>query len=174
MRGDSCWRDYTCLDYHYETQPMPNPLSWYLHWAPQWTHRFGVGFNHFAELIVPFGYFLPQPISSIAGIITIVFQASIMASGNLSWLNLLTIVLAIPMIDGRSLSLVLPLRTPALHPPALVYRVAIAAVAVLGGCAQRQPHPEHDFAQSGHEHQLQPIASGGNLRRIRRHLAHPL
>ena len=131
MRGDSCWRDYTCLDYHYETQPMPNPLSWYLHWAPQWTHRFGVGFNHFAELIVPFGYFLPQPISSIAGIITIVFQASIMASGNLSWLNLLTIVLAIPMIDGRSLSLVLPLRTPALHPPALVYRVAIAAVAVL-------------------------------------------
>jgi len=28
MRGDSCWRDLTCLHYHHETQPMPNPLSW--------------------------------------------------------------------------------------------------------------------------------------------------
>ncbi len=59
MRGDPCWRDWTCLDYHYETQPMPNPLSWYFHWAPEWTHKAGVGFNHFAELIAPFGYFAP-------------------------------------------------------------------------------------------------------------------
>ena len=29
MRGDSCWRDLTCLVYHYETQPIPNPVSWY-------------------------------------------------------------------------------------------------------------------------------------------------
>src|SRR6185436_18031487 len=28
LRGDSCWRDLTCLYYHHETQPMPNPLSW--------------------------------------------------------------------------------------------------------------------------------------------------
>ena len=34
LRGDPCWRDMTCLDYHYETQPMPNPLSWYFHWGP--------------------------------------------------------------------------------------------------------------------------------------------
>ena len=76
LRGDPCWRDMTCLDYHYETQPMPNPLSWYFHWGPEWTHHAGVWFNHFAELVVPFGYFLPQPIASIAGIITIVFQVS--------------------------------------------------------------------------------------------------
>ena len=31
MRGDRCWRDLTCLYYHHETQPMPNPLSWYFH-----------------------------------------------------------------------------------------------------------------------------------------------
>ena len=37
LRGDPCWHDLTCLDYHYETQPMPNPLSWFLHGAPQWT-----------------------------------------------------------------------------------------------------------------------------------------
>src|SRR5215510_15288620 len=32
LRGDRCWRDLTCLDYHYEKQPIPNPLSWYFHW----------------------------------------------------------------------------------------------------------------------------------------------
>jgi hypothetical protein len=107
LRGDSCWRDLTCLNYHYETQPMPNPLSWYFHFAPEWTHQAGVLFNHFAELIVPFCYFLPQPVASIAGLTTILFQLLIFASGNLSWLNFLTMVLAIPTIDGRWLAAVI-------------------------------------------------------------------
>src|SRR6266581_2946574 len=34
VRAEPCWRDLTCLFYHYETQPLPNPLSWYLHHAP--------------------------------------------------------------------------------------------------------------------------------------------
>ncbi len=131
LRGDPCWRDMTCLDYHYETQPMPNPLSWYLHWGPAWTHRAGVWFNHFAELIVPFGYFLPQPAASIAGIVTILFQGSIMASGNLSWLNLLTIVLAIPTLDSRALGLLTPIRLPSLQSSAIPHRVAVAALAIL-------------------------------------------
>src|SRR5215469_8786333 len=63
LRGDPCWRDLTCLDYHYETQPIPNPLSWYFHWLPRWALHGGVAFNHFVELIVPFAYFLPQPIA---------------------------------------------------------------------------------------------------------------
>ncbi len=131
LRGDPCWRDLTCLDYHYETQPMPNPLSWFLYWGPEWTHKFGVAFNHFCELIVPFGYFLPQPISSIAGILTIVFQGSIMASGNLSWLNFLTMILAIPAIDDRVLGVVFRIKAPVLQQPAAPYKVITIAVAVL-------------------------------------------
>jgi hypothetical protein len=130
LRGDSCWHDMTCLDYHYETQPLPNPLSWYLHWAPEWTHRGGVWFNHFAELIAPIGYFLPQPIASIAGLVTIVFQGTIMASGNLSWLNLLTIILAIPTLDDRWLAFI-PLRAGALRDPGLVFKGLMIAVALL-------------------------------------------
>ena len=34
LRGDRCWRDLTCLHYHHETQPMPNPLSWFFHHLP--------------------------------------------------------------------------------------------------------------------------------------------
>ena len=97
---------------------MPNPLSWFLHWGPEWTHRGGVLFNHFSELIVPFAYFLPQPVSSIAGAITLLFQGGIFLSGNLSWLNALTMVLAFSTFDDRSLSILLPWRPPqAVHQP---------------------------------------------------------
>ena len=67
MRGDRCWRDLTCLDYHHETQPMPNPLSWYFHHLPKRLHRVEVLGNHFAQLVVPWFLFFPQPIASIAG-----------------------------------------------------------------------------------------------------------
>jgi hypothetical protein len=131
MRGDSCWHDLTCLDHHYETQPMPNPLSWFLHNAPEWTHQGGVLFNHFAELIAPLGYFLPQPVAAIAGIVTILFQGSIMASGNLSWLNMLTIILAIPMLDDRVLGSVFRWRIPALRPATVTHRALVGGLAVL-------------------------------------------
>ena len=131
LRGDPCWRDMTCLHYHYETQPMPNPLSWFLHWAPGWTHRGGVWFNHFAELMTPFGYFLPQPVASIAAIVTIAFQTSIFISGNLSWLNALTIVLAIPALDGRLLERLITVHAPALHQPTLPHRAMLGAVSAM-------------------------------------------
>ncbi len=73
LRGDPCWRDLTCLDYHYETQPMPNPLSWYFHRAPRLDHR-----RAWCSIIRPSWWclrlFLPQPVASIAGVITIAFQ----------------------------------------------------------------------------------------------------
>ena len=27
LRGDRCWRDLSCLDYHHETQPLPGPAE---------------------------------------------------------------------------------------------------------------------------------------------------
>src|ERR1700730_2140808 len=128
MRGDPCWRDLTCLDYYFETQPMPNPLSWYFHWLPASIHHAGVVVHHVAERVVPFGYFAPQPIAAIAGLVTIVFQGTLIVSGNLSWLNWMTIVLAIPTLDDRWLSW-LPVMPPPLHATPGVYRIAIYALA---------------------------------------------
>ncbi len=134
LRGDSCWRDLTCLDYFYETQPMPNGLSWFLHWGPRWLGRGGVLFNHFAELMVPFFFFLPQPIAGIAGVITIVFQLSIIVSGNLSWLNWLTLILAFSTFDDRFFSYI-RIAKPALQTPSVAAQwtlyVLLAAVALM-------------------------------------------
>jgi hypothetical protein len=133
LRGDSCWRDLTCLDYHYETQPMPNPLSWYFYWSPHWMKAGGVLFNHFAELVVPFGLLLPQPIAGIAGLITIVFQFSIILTGNLSWLNWLTLILAFSTLDAKFLGGFLPAFRPMMHPPLHVVTFLYWGVALLVG-----------------------------------------
>jgi hypothetical protein len=130
LRGDPCWRDLTCLNYYFETQPIPNALSWYFHWLPTGVHRAGVAFNHFAELVVPFAYFAPQPVAGIAGLITIAFQGSLILSGNLSWLNWMTIVLCIPTLDDRWFSW-LPLSSSAIQMPPIVQRFSIYAVTLL-------------------------------------------
>jgi len=39
LRGDPCWRALTCMDYHHQTQPLPNPVSWFAHHAPRIFHR---------------------------------------------------------------------------------------------------------------------------------------
>lgn len=101
IRGDSCWWDLTCMHYHYETQPLPGPLSWYFHRLPDVIQRFSVLFNHFIELVVPFGFFAPRPFRITTGLLTILFQTILIASGNLSWLNCLTIVLCISCLDDR-------------------------------------------------------------------------
>ena len=81
-------------------------------------------------MIVPFGYFLPQPFAGIAGLITITFQITLIVSGNLSWLNWLTIVLAFTTLDNRFFAW-LPVSIPAIQPLPQVQRVAVYALGVL-------------------------------------------
>ena len=114
LRGDTCWRDLTCLYYHHETQPMPGPLSWFFHHLPKPLHRVEAAGNHFAQLVVPFGLFAPQPVAGIAGAIVVVTQLWLVASGNFAWLNWLTILLGCSAIDARSLAALRPIRQPAL------------------------------------------------------------
>lgn len=131
IRGDTCWRDLTCLQYHYETQPMPNPFSWYFHWMPGWIHKTEVLFNHFTELVVPFAYFAPSPISAAAGLITIFFHSWLFVSGNFSFLGLLTMVLALSTISDSWLKHVIPINPPELAPPSPLYLSVTLGLTVL-------------------------------------------
>ena len=135
LRHDPCWRDLTCLYYHYETQPLPNPLSWYFHRVPKSMHRFSALVSHFIQVIVPFFLFAPQPIAAIAGALLIAQQLLLIVSGNYSWLNWLTVVLGFSALDDRVVSLVLPLHARALtaRPHAfdiLLYVIAAVTIAL--------------------------------------------
>lgn len=108
IRGDECWRDCTCLYYHYETQPIPNPISWWLHFRSHWFHRAGVCFNHFVELVCPWFAFWPCVARRVAGAFMLSFQIILILSGNLSFLNWLTIVPILACFDDGLLRRVLP------------------------------------------------------------------
>ena len=112
LRGDECWRDLTCLYYHHETQPMPNPLSWYFHRLPRVLHRAEVLGNHFAQLVVPWLLFAPQPVATIAGLVIVTTQSWLVLSGNFAWLNVITIVLAFSAFDDATLGRVLAIARP--------------------------------------------------------------
>src|SRR5206468_9490629 len=90
------------------TQPIPNPISRYLHFAPAWFHKFGVAWNHFVELIVPWFSFGPRTARHIPGILLVSFQMVLIISGNLSFLNYVTIIPFLACFDDTLLRWILP------------------------------------------------------------------
>jgi len=139
IRGDQCWRDLTCLDYHHETQPMPNPLSWYFHRLPRRLHRAEVLGNYVAQLVAPIGLFLPQPIAGICGAIMIGTQAYLIVSGNYAWLNAITIVAAFAALPDAAYGLILPLSTPPAAEPSIWFVGLVVGFTVLVGVLSYWP-----------------------------------
>jgi hypothetical protein len=135
LRGDPCWRDLTCLEHHHETQPMPGPLSAWFHHLPRPLHKVEVVANHFAQLVVPWFLFAPEPLSTAAAVVIVITQGYLMISGNFAWLNFLTIALAISAIDGSLLARVLPVDAPADLGPTPTWltglTIALAALVVV-------------------------------------------
>ena len=139
MRGGPEWRDLTALTYHHETQPMPNPLSSFVHRLPAWFHRGEVLGNHFAQLVVPFFLFAPQPVASVAAAVLALTQLWLVVTGNFAWLNWITIVLVFAAVDDRAFRTVFPflpggpggaaVASPAAAPPWFV--VLVLAVTLL-------------------------------------------
>ncbi len=114
LRHDPCWRNLTCLYYHYETQPLPNPLSWWFHRLPRALHRFAVMVSHVVQVGAPFALFAPQPVAAAAAALIIVHQLWLIVSGNYSWLNWLTAVLGIAGLSDGMLRWAIPLAQPTL------------------------------------------------------------
>jgi uncharacterized membrane protein YhdT len=117
LRGDECWRKLTCMEYHHETQPLPNPLSWFAHHAPRWWHRLEALGNFAVQLILPFGLFLPQPFASLAAVLMIATQLYLVLTGNYSWLNWVTIIAIVAGISDSSVRLVFPSLAPTTAAP---------------------------------------------------------
>ena len=150
IRGDQCWRDLTCMVYHYggdlctrtaaikcaeqwcaaaaETQPVPNPMSWAFHvYFPLWLQKASTMVNHIVELPAPFLLLMPRAWRTVGGVIQVCsafaiapfaalccnafdlaqigFQLTLIVSGNLSFLNHLTIAPCLFCFDDSTLSI---------------------------------------------------------------------
>jgi predicted small integral membrane protein len=105
------------MDYHHETQPIPNPLSRGAHLMPTAYHRLEVVGNFVAQLVAPLLLFFPQPIAGFAGLVMIGTQGYLVLSGNYAWLNVLTIVAAISAVPDSFIRALLPhLGAPPIEP----------------------------------------------------------
>ncbi len=99
-----------CESPHYETQPIPNPLSRLLHFLPPWFHKMECLWNHLVELVAPWFAFGPFAARRVAGFLFLAFQLLLILSGNLSFLNYLTIAPALACLDDGVWRRVLPRR----------------------------------------------------------------
>ncbi|CBZ55373.1 unnamed protein product [Neospora caninum Liverpool] len=112
LRNDAAWKNLTALDYHFETQPLPNPLSWYFQNQTHGVHAAQVVVTHIVECVLSFLVLLPfRQCRLFGGVIQIAFQVAILVSGNLAFLNYMTVVSAIMCLDDHFLTCLFPSAT---------------------------------------------------------------
>ncbi len=95
LSGDPTWRDLTALTYHYQTQPLPTPIAWYMYQLPLWFHKASTVLVFLVELLVPFLIFAPRKPRRIAAWLLIGLQVLIFLTGNYTFFNLLAIALCL-------------------------------------------------------------------------------
>ena len=146
IRGDEVWRNGTALYYHFETQPLPGPLTRWFHFLPRAFLKAGVWYNFLAELVAPWFIFWPRLARHIAGMVIVFLQIILIFSGNLSFLNWLTIVPALACFDDGFWSKILPRRlvsraeeAAAKSEPSRPMMITSWAIAVLIGLLSIQP-----------------------------------
>jgi uncharacterized membrane protein YphA (DoxX/SURF4 family) len=110
LSGDPTWRDLTALDYHFETQPIPTPLAWYAHWLPASVHKFFVLAMYVSELIAPPLIFCGRYPRLVAAFFMFSLHLMIALTGNYTFLNFLSMLLCLTLVDDGVVSLVMPKR----------------------------------------------------------------
>lgn len=103
--GDDTWRTLTAMIYHYETTCLPLWTSWYMHHLPLWIHKIETLATFGAELIVPFFIFGTRRCRIAAFWIFTALQLAIASTGNYAFFNILSWVLAIPLLDDQAFPL---------------------------------------------------------------------
>jgi len=106
--GDLSWRTLTALNFHYQTQPLPNLFSWYAHQLPAWFQKLSVAATLAIEVALPFLFFAPRRLRLIAWAGTSLLQILIIATGNYCFFNLLALALCILLVDDSYLLRLLP------------------------------------------------------------------
>jgi len=97
--GDETWRNLTALTFHYETQPLPTWIGWWVHQMPLWFHQLSCLVMFAVELVVPFLLIGPRRLRHIAALVQIGLQIVIALTGNYTFFNLLTAALCLLFFD---------------------------------------------------------------------------
>jgi len=102
LSGDPTWRNLTALDYHYWTQPLPTWIGWYANLLPEAAQRASCAVMLAIELLVPMLIWGGAAARKIACAAFVALQLLIAATGNYGYFNLLTIALAVMLLDDEA------------------------------------------------------------------------
>ncbi|MFB6347504.1 MAG: lipase maturation factor family protein [bacterium] len=100
---DPAWWGGTALNYHFWTQPLPNPVSWFVHYLPETILMIGSYGALAVELIAPFLLFGPGKIRRVGIGLIAGLQISILLTGNYGLFNLLTLLLVFVALKDSEL-----------------------------------------------------------------------
>jgi hypothetical protein len=110
LSGDPAWRNLTALQFHYETQPLPTWIGWYIHQLPSGIQKTSTGLMFCIELFLPFLIFAPRRPRQLACVSFVMLQVLIFLTGNYCFFNLLTVALCLLLLDDTALKSFVPNR----------------------------------------------------------------
>lgn len=117
---DKSWQTLTGLCYHYHTQPLPNTIAWYADKLPHFLQKLSCLIMLGIEIVVPFGVFGGEELRLIVFICFFALQFFIWFTGNLSYLNYLTVCLSVILLSNHYFPFSLFTPSPDAHSPLLL------------------------------------------------------
>ena len=124
LSEDISWQGFTALSFHYETQPLPTWIGWFIHQLPTSFHALS-GFSVLViELFIPLFIFSPRRLRLTAFFILFGFQILILLTGNYGFFNWLTIGLCLTLLDDVHFQKILPKKLPALVTPTVLQPIS--------------------------------------------------
>lgn len=102
---DASWRDLSAVHWHFQSQPLPNPLgaAAFLH-LPEFVSQAITLAVLIVEMVAPFLYLVPSPaIRRVSFVLNILLMVGIALFGNFGPLQALLIVIGFSLLDDVSL-----------------------------------------------------------------------
>lgn len=93
------WTGLRALDFHYETQPLPNVVAWWAHRLPHWFQACSVAATFAVELVAPWLLFAGRRARALGAASITILMLLIVTTGNYNFFNLLTIALCLTWLD---------------------------------------------------------------------------
>ena len=107
------WMGLHALHYHYATQCIPTPLSWYAHQLPNFVQKLSVMGTLLFEIPGSFLIIAPWREARVcAACVNIFLMAVIALTGNYTFFNVLTATLCIPLLESAASSCAPPSCAP--------------------------------------------------------------
>ncbi|GAB4225429.1 MAG: lipase maturation factor family protein [Chlamydiales bacterium] len=101
---DPSWRNLQAVGHHYQSQPIPNTIAWYVYKLPIWFHKVSTLMMFIIELVFPLFVFDGEVLRFTAFLGFFGLQFIIWLTGNFSYLNHMTAVLSIILLPNSYLN----------------------------------------------------------------------